>query len=165
MKKLISALMVHFFIAFFTSKRVYQTVLYIWVIDMKYIQRSMNGIRIYDKNERELKKGLKEFINSLCIQNLSTMKGREEAASIILNKKSVLPVYINEELLLVPTESVRNYNCIYFNIHKVLSFEYIENKKTKILFDDLTALEVPISMKKLQNQLLRSRCILNTKLS
>ncbi|AIO18707.1 ComK protein [Candidatus Izimaplasma bacterium HR1] len=130
---------------------------------MKYVKRATEGILVLDKKAKYLTKGLKQYINDQCIKNLSTFEGREQAARIILNLKSNLPIYVNDEIILFPTKSMRNYDCIYVNYHKVLSFRESLNGFTKIIFSDLTEIEVDASLVKIKRQLLRAQTIFELK--
>lgn len=130
---------------------------------MKYIKRSKEGILVLDKKATYLQRGLKQYINDLCIKNLSTIEGREKAAKKLLNITSNLPVYVNEEIILFPTKSIRNYDCVYLNFHKILTLKKQDNISSKVIFDDLSEVVVGISLKKLKRQLLRANTIYEIK--
>lgn len=127
---------------------------------MKYIKRSSEGTMISKSSKEFVKKGLKQSINEWCIKNLSTFEGREKAAGILLNRKSVLPIYVNKDIFLFPTESLRNYSCIYINYNELLSFTELSTTETRIIFYDLTEIVVPISYQKIKMQIVRVQTIL-----
>lgn len=130
---------------------------------MKYLKRSVEGTMLSYKNKEFQKKGLKQSINDLCIRNLSTFEGREKASGILLNRKSILPIYVNKDVFLFPTESIRNYNCIYINYNELLSIKRFSNGGTKIIFYDLTEITVDISYERIKNQVHRVQRILEQK--
>ena len=119
---------------------------------------------MFSRSSKEfITKGLKQFINDLCVKNLSTFEGREKASGIILNRKSILPIYVDQEMCLFPTESIRNYGCIYINYNELLSFKAQSNKETKIIFYDLSEILVNISYEKIRKQVIRVQTILTQK--
>lgn len=126
---------------------------------MKYITRSTEGIQVFNKKTTVVCKGLKQYIDELCIQNLSTFKGRSDAAKRVLQCTTNLPIYVNESILLFPTKSIRNMDCVYINFYRVLSVQKVTLNSSKIIFDDLTEMHIQTSHKKLQNQMLRSQTI------
>ena len=130
---------------------------------MNYIKRSTQGIFISGNSKEYLTKGLKQSINDICIRNLSTFEGREMAAGILLNRKSILPIYVNSEICLFPTESIRNYGCIYVNYYELLSFKEVVGNETKIVFYDLSEIFVKISYQKIRKQVVRVQTILAEK--
>ena len=130
---------------------------------MKYIKRSSQGTMFSRKNKVYIPKGLKQYINELCISNLSTFQGREKAAGILLSRKSILPIYVNKDICLFPTESIRNYDCIYINYNELLSFKGLSSNETKIIFYDLSEISVNISYEKIKKQVVRVQTILAKK--
>jgi len=130
---------------------------------MKYIKRSTEGILVTGNKKVFMSKGLKQLINDLCIRNLSTFEGRERAARVLLNRKSILPIYVNDDICLFPTESIRNYACIYINYNELLSFKEMNKDETKIIFYDLSEIFVNVSSEKIRKQLVRVQTILAEK--
>ena len=130
---------------------------------MKYIKRSSEGTMISGSSKEYVTKGLRQSINDMCISNLSTFEGRERAAGVILNRKSVLPIYVNKDVFLFPTESIRNYECIYINYNELLSFKGISNNETMIVFYDLSEVHIHISFEKIRKQISRVQTILELK--
>ncbi len=126
---------------------------------MKYLKRSSEGIVVIDKKTRTYTIGVKHFINELCLRNLSTFEGRVKASSKVLNVGSNVPVYVNENMILFPTKSLRNYDCIYINFLRVLNVEEGLNGLNKVIFDDLTEVNVNVSITKIKRQMVRSNII------
>lgn len=130
---------------------------------MKYVKRSSEGIMVLDRKAHFYTRGIRQFINDLCIKNLSTFEGREKAASSVLSIKSNLPIYVNEEMLLFPTKSIRNFDCIYVNYHKVLTVKKKSEGLSKVIFDDLSELVVDVNLTKLKRQYKRATTIYDYK--
>ena len=116
-----------------------------------------------EEKETYLKQGLKQHINKMCINNLSTYEGRREASRAILQRKSILPIYVNPHIFLYPTISVRNFYCTFINYFEVLSIIRMGEKRTKIVFHDLSDINLDINYKKINNQHLRIENILKLK--
>lgn len=129
---------------------------------MNYIRRSVEGIEIsYKGCFEEINRSLIDYINDLCINNLSTYHGRLNASKKILNSKINLPIYVNESLFLFPTESVRKASCFFLNYYEILSIKAIRDNKSKIVFLDLSVLILEISHLRIQKQMEKVEIMLN----
>jgi competence protein ComK len=118
---------------------------------MNYIKRHSLGCYLGGDN-KVVQKGIKDYLNQLCIKNLSTFDGRKYAASKLLNKSRLVPVYINKNVLLIQTKSLRMESvCFinYFAIHFIESF----GKHCIITFHDGSTLEINLSHKLFLNKL------------
>lgn len=133
--------------------------------NMKYVKRTCEGILVIDKRAKHYNLGLKQYINQLCIENFSTFDGREQASKAHLKVSSNLPIYVNENLILFPTKSRRNYDCVYVNYHKILSLKDCKNGLSKVIFDDLTEIELETNYSKLSTLYQRANLIFKLKLS
>jgi len=127
---------------------------------MNYIKRSTHGVAVYGKENKVYNKGLIDYVNTLCIRNMSTFQGRKEAVSKLLLSKTNLPIYVNEDVILYPTKSLREYDSILINYHNVLSFRS-ENEGTKIIFKDLSMLDLTENSQKIEKQHKKVKNILN----
>lgn len=125
---------------------------------MKYIKREYCGFEI---DGQTYDGGMISFVNSMCIQNMSTYKGRLDASKVILNRSSNLPVYVNENICLFPTESIRNYGCFLVNVHQVLHVKSNGKKSCIIIFYDLSVIKVSVSKVVIDRQLTFSRCLID----
>ena len=118
---------------------------------MNYIKRTLSGISIYkDDKEYVLNKGLKSFINELCLQNGSSFKGRIDSAKYILKKNANVPIYISIDIILFPTVSIRNIESILVN-YKEISHFIEEEKGCLVVFKDSSKLDIKQSFYKLTN--------------
>ena len=128
---------------------------------MKYITRSIVGIIVDGNKNKEFDIGLKQHLNLLCIKELSSLKGRQEASGRILGSNRLLPFYVDDSTFLFPTSSLRNMDAFLINYHRVLSITKINSKNTRILFDDYTHIMVNSSVNRIKNQMLRIQNIMN----
>jgi len=127
---------------------------------MKYITRSTTGLSIGSTKEHIINKGLKQYLNELCIKNLATFEGRIEAVRNVLNIVQNVPLYINDETLLIPTKSIRECDMYYINYHRIL---YIQDhlETCIIVFNDGSLLEIECSYNKIQNHLKNGQLLLD----
>jgi len=120
---------------------------------MNYIRRNDDGVLIKDENhEYSLKIGIKNHINNLCMENLSTFDGRKKAVIKYLNQKNNIPIYVDDKVFLYPTKSIREYDMIFINYYSVLSFRKIDSTSTLFIFNNLDELVVNVSIKKVIKQ-------------
>ncbi|QVK21687.1 competence protein ComK [Mycoplasmatota bacterium] len=100
-------------------------------MEIVFIKRVYEGIKVYyDQKVNVLDVSIYKFLNDICIDNLSTYKGRIDAIKRKYNIKSLVPLYVSEDCLLIPTTSIRNYECIwinYFQIQKIKTSEILMN--------------------------------------
>lgn len=117
---------------------------------MKYLLRTDTGIKVIDESVKEIKCGMKWYINQMLKQELTDYEARVKTTKAVLSLKSLVPIYIKNDILLFPTTSLRNHDMIFVNYHKVISFSK-ENEKTIIIFDDLSELRVKVRFSKIKN--------------
>lgn len=127
---------------------------------MKYIVRDIKGIQVVSDNIKIINKGLIEYINYLCLQELSTYIGRVTSTKKTCKIQSTVPIYINNQTILFPTSSVRNYECYYINYKEVLSVRE-QGNNTVIIFDDLSELYLSTDVKKIKRQIKKCECIID----
>ncbi|XMB86953.1 competence protein ComK [Mycoplasmatota bacterium WC44] len=92
---------------------------------------------MYEQQQVILDISTNKFINDLCIQGLSTYKGRIDAVKIKYGFKSLVPIYVSEDCLLFPTVSPRNYECIWINYFKIKHI-----KKNQIIMKDNNKIDI-----------------------
>ena len=120
---------------------------------MYYVKRHNNGIKVLDESkEHILNIGVKSYLNSLCMKNLSTFDGRKKALAKLLGQKSNIPIYINDEIIVYPTKSLREYDMYFINYHGVLSLRKLDNDNTLFVFKNLEELTINISFKRIIKQ-------------
>lgn len=98
-------------------------------MEIIYIKRIYEGISVKYETYKEIyDASIKKFLNELCIENLSTFDGRINAVRIKHNIKSLVPLYVSNECLLIPTSSIRNYECVWINYYMIQSYDGNEIK-------------------------------------
>jgi len=87
---------------------------------LQYLYRNELGTSaVYNERLHQTKKVPISYINELCVENLSTYLGRKTATSEKYKVKSVVPIYVDDVTLLFPTESVKNFDCVWINYHEI----------------------------------------------
>ncbi|MGI6360200.1 MAG: competence protein ComK [Acholeplasmatales bacterium] len=82
-------------------------------------------------------------IKEICRNNLFNYDYKIKYTKEILNIKTRPPLYINENILLIPCKSLRNYHNVWINYFNIL--EVVKNgSKTKIIFNNLSELLLDI---------------------
>lgn len=120
---------------------------------MYYIKRSNDGIIVKGEfHELLIKSGIKSYLNNLCMDNLSTFDGRRKAISKLIKHKNNVPIYVNKDIFVYPTKSLREYDMLFINYHAVLSYKKIERNKTLFVFNNLEELVVEVSINKIMKQ-------------
>lgn len=120
---------------------------------MKYAKRSSYGIFVLEKQiGTNIQKGLIEYVNSLCLKSLSTYDGRIKSVKKVLSISSLIPVFVNDENLLFPTESIRNYDCVFINYCRVLSIKK-RGEEALVTFQDLSEIVVDVSFNRIKKQI------------
>lgn len=120
---------------------------------MYFIKRSKEGIEIgTDKGLFYVNSTLKKYINNMCLKNLSTYEGRRVSTSKFLNENNNIPIYIDEEIILYPTKSIRCYDTVFVNFHEVLSIQKVENGYTSFTFTNLSEIVIEIGIKRILKQ-------------
>lgn len=120
---------------------------------MHYLKRTNFGIQVcYGDNNVFVKNGLKNYINDLCMKNLSTYDGRRSAVVSLLKEKNNIPIYIDSSTFLYPTKSLREFDMLFLNYYSILSFRKVDSANTLFIFRNLEELIVKISINKVIRQ-------------
>lgn len=123
---------------------------------MNYIMRGTKGILISsNKGITTINSGIIQYLDILCINQLSTYKGRLLSVKKKYNIKRNIPLFIHEQLLLIPLKSIQEYDSCLINFHHILLVEG-NKERTKITFLDGTILHYNISANKTRK--LISKC-------
>lgn len=79
----------------------------------------------YEKNP-----SIKSYLNKKCIENGSTLEGRKQAFSYLMNQKKYIPIVISVDPIEIyfPISSTKDPNCIWINYNAIKKIQY--NKKT-----------------------------------
>lgn len=120
---------------------------------MYYIRRNNKGILIKDENkEYVVETSIKKYINMLCMKNLSTYDGRKIAVKNLFEQKNNIPIFVNRNIFLYPTKSLRDYDTVFINYFSILSFNESGLNKTLFIFNNLDEIIFDISIKKVIKQ-------------
>lgn len=88
-----------------------------------------DGTNIFINNEKFISKtNIMQIINYICYYHLFSYGGYKAAILKTFNKKQLIPIYLSEKLILIPTERIRNYENIWFNYKEVKSISKVDNK-------------------------------------
>lgn len=112
---------------------------------MKYIKRNICGIEIHDEDIRIHESGLKNCLNQLCLLSGSTYDGRIASIKHITNRKGLVPLYVNSDIIFVSTKNIREYDAVFINYLRILSFRALDNNNIQVVFDDLEELKITTS--------------------
>ncbi len=103
----------------------------------------------YDKNPMKL-------INDLCLLHGSTMQGRKDAYSILMNRKRKAPVLISEhsfEMFFPVLSSTDTKEMLWLSYAEIWMFKQIEEHMTKVYFISGCEADVPVSRRTLKYQI------------
>lgn len=87
---------------------------------LQYLTRVPTGLLVsYNSVNEVINSYPIKFINSLCIEYLSTYNGRRIAVIKKYGFKKLTPLYVNEHILLFPTGSSRDFDTLWVNYHEI----------------------------------------------
>ena len=95
-----------------------------------------------------------KFIEDLCLICGSTLSGRINAFNKIINSKQKACIMVSENIIFIPTMSIKNAECQYIQYNRIVRVKGIKNK-TNILFDNGNKITVDCSYRTLQKQIKR----------
>jgi competence transcription factor ComK len=112
---------------------------------MLYIQQNAIGAVLFFENHKtQTEKPPISIIKLLCLEMLTTYEARNQITKQRFKLNTLIPIYINSSVLLMPTGSPRNYETVWINYLKIASFQKY-GTKTVVLFTNLDEIEVDIS--------------------
>lgn len=99
-----------------------------------------------------------EVVSKNCILNGSTLEGRQRGSSYLIGTTYKPPIIISdyENVILVPTHSIRNKDCIWINLNKILNYYPTDNNKIILEFKNYKKIILNISFSKFDKQVLRA---------
>lgn len=105
-------------------------------VDALYFKKNNRSTDIvYLNSNKTINKTIEKLLNELCLENLSTLNGRINAVKERYNIHKFIPIYISNELILLPIYPKDYYTQIYLNINLVKNIQQ-ELNKTKIIFNE-----------------------------
>lgn len=111
---------------------------------------STNIVKVHE--EIELDKPIKKVINQTCLKFLTTIEGRIEAIKQVYKISKFVPIYINNNLILQPVNSIKNWQQIYINIYNIKKVNKV-NDQVVITFINDKVLYLDISYERMKRYL------------
>lgn len=105
-----------------------------------YNQNNLANIACKEKIQKAEKTAF-SVVKGLCERELFSYDSRIKLTKLYLNINTKVPIYINKEILLMPTKSPKRYETYWINYFEVFSYQK-HFDKTLILFTNLKELEV-----------------------
>lgn len=128
---------------------------------MLYIYNDGNISKIVcnDKIQKAEKPAF-SIVKGLSERELFSYESRVKYTKKILNIKTKIPVYINEEILLMPTKAPKRHDTYWINYFEVFSHQKFFNN-TIILFTNLKELEIDITNNSFSKMMEKGEKIIN----
>ena len=126
---------------------------------MIYIKQNPEGSSlVFENHTTQSHKPPISIIKLLCQEVLVSYETR-----IALTKKrfkihSMVPLYVNSTLLMIPTASPRNYETQWLNYLRIVSFQKY-GKHTIVLFSNLSEIEIEVSYTRFKEKMKQCRII------
>lgn len=92
-----------------------------------------------DQTTYETDTNIKKYLDRICLENGSTLKGRMEAYKYNMSRFRRIPILVNQHLLYFPVSTVDHMEDTYVNMYAISHIEYQE-KMCTIHFLDHTHL-------------------------
>lgn len=99
-----------------------------------------------------------QIMDESCKYFGSSYKGRKEGSKSILGDGYKIPILVEdgENIVFFPTVSPGDKDCVWLASKKIKNIVAIDELSSKVIFDNKQEIEVPVSYRSLQNQLLRA---------
>lgn len=126
---------------------------------MLYIKQDTQGSHlIYENYTTHTDKPLISVIKLICQTVLVSYESRILCTKQRFNIHSLVPLYVNSALLLIPTGSPRSYETMWMNYCQIVSFQKYK-QHTIVLFKNLVEVEIPISYSRFKDKMKYCRII------
>ncbi|PKK94264.1 MAG: hypothetical protein CVV61_00510 [Tenericutes bacterium HGW-Tenericutes-6] len=113
-----------------------------------YLKQTNLGTEIYQKTQKMItSKSPLSVIKALCIAHLCTYEGYIKSVQSLFHIKQLIPVYLSDDLMLIPTGRVRDYLTIWVNVSEVIDIKPLEHK-TMLTFSNQENLVILMSLRK-----------------
>lgn len=102
-----------------------------------FLKNTNEGTRVYKSNFKysNLSNSLNYNIEKLCNKFLFSYNGYKKALKMKLNLKSLQPLYLNKNLILIPIKNIKDYDNLFINFKAITSIIKINSENTKLIFD------------------------------
>ncbi len=92
------------------------------------------------------------YVKHLCIERLFTYEGYLKAVQHVFEKRYRIPLYLDETLMLVPTQRVRDHENIWINYASVVDLIVAEDQLT-LIFSHEKKLMINLKIESFQSQI------------
>jgi hypothetical protein len=90
---------------------------------LDYMEEKGNGLYIYHKEMTILKATMQTILNRWLMESCNTLENYLKQAKKMTQKRYLIPIYINEELMLIPIFGYKNKRSIYMNASSIKSYD------------------------------------------
>lgn len=121
-------------------------------------------IKIVDDTKiTSLNGNLQEYLNTLCLKNGSSLKGRIDSFNYITKSKQKTPIVIsfNNGEILMPLLSIYSNYCILLNYCQIKKITKIDDNKTLVIFINDDKIEFDINFRIINKQIKRVKSYIN----
>lgn len=126
---------------------------------IEYIVNNAYGCLVYKEDRiKQLKKSNLSYVKELCISSLFTYKGYLKANKIENKLVSKVPVYINDQTMLIPIKRTRDYDNIWINYAAIKNM-LPDGKGLKVIFHSNREVAIDNSANQLMKQITQLKMI------
>lgn len=111
-----------------------------------------------DEVEYVIEEAPYQIMEESCRYFGSSYNGRKEGARSILGGGYKMPILVEDgrNIVFFPTVSPDDKDCVWLASRKIKDIEYVDELSSRIIFHNNQEIEVPVSYRSLENQLLRA---------
>lgn len=111
-----------------------------------------------DENDYKIEQSAFEIMDKSCKYFGSSYNGRKEGSKSILGVEYKVPIVVEDSknIIFFPTTSPYDSECIWLSLSHIKDYYQIDYNQTKVIFDNNKEIDVPISYRSIENQILRS---------
>lgn len=122
-------------------------------VDVLYLTKNNRSTDIVYFNQTiNILQTIDEILNHECLKTLSTLDGRINAIKQTYHINKLVPIYLNEYLILQPLYSKKSWKQIYINICNIQTIKQV-SCGTEIIFKNNLILEVTIPYPRIKQYL------------
>ena len=105
-----------------------------------------------------IKETITSIINSNCYHYGSSLQGRQQGSAYLLGTNYKPPIILNEQenIILIPTHSIRNPNCSWLVLSHILNYYPSAKNYVQIEFTNNQKIDIPVSYSIFDKQLMRA---------
>lgn len=99
-----------------------------------------------------------DVVSKNCYLNGSTLEGRQKGSSYLIGTSYKPPIIINDynNIILIPTHSVRNKDCMWVNLNNILNYYQNDSNNVILEFKNHKKIVLNVSFSKFDKQVLRA---------